>query len=99
MMERSADAWEHNQFKEVVVKVANIEIYYKVRLLPAIEMDLTDKSATVGAQLLSASPAAIAERSLGCPRAENRSHSSCQDVPEIRRITEFVSSSFCMHFH
>ncbi|KAL8278246.1 hypothetical protein RQP46_009419 [Phenoliferia psychrophenolica] len=29
MMERSADAWEHNQFKEVVVKVANIEIYYK----------------------------------------------------------------------
>lgn len=30
MMERSADAWEHNQFKEVVVKVANIEIYYKV---------------------------------------------------------------------
>lgn len=30
MMERSADAWEHNQFKEIVVKVANIEIYYKV---------------------------------------------------------------------
>ncbi|POY74006.1 hypothetical protein BMF94_2817 [Rhodotorula taiwanensis] len=29
MMERSADAWEHNQFKEVVVKVANVEIYYK----------------------------------------------------------------------
>ncbi|GAA6060259.1 hypothetical protein JCM10212_003959, partial [Sporobolomyces blumeae] len=29
MMERAADAWDHNQFKEVVVKVANIEIYYK----------------------------------------------------------------------
>ncbi|KAG7563044.1 hypothetical protein FFLO_01476 [Filobasidium floriforme] len=29
MMERAADAWEHNQFKEVVVKVANVEIYYK----------------------------------------------------------------------
>lgn len=29
MMERSADAWDHSQFKEVVVKVANIEIYYK----------------------------------------------------------------------
>ncbi|KAM0791024.1 hypothetical protein ACM66B_004322 [Microbotryomycetes sp. NB124-2] len=29
MMERSADAWEHNQFKEVIVKVANVEIYYK----------------------------------------------------------------------
>jgi len=29
MMERSADAWEHNRFKDVVVKVANIEIYYK----------------------------------------------------------------------
>lgn len=29
MIERSADAWEHNQFKEVVVRVANVEIYYK----------------------------------------------------------------------
>jgi len=29
MMERSADAWEHNQFKDVIVRVANIEIYYK----------------------------------------------------------------------
>lgn len=28
-MEHSSDAWEHNSFKEVVVKVANIEIYYK----------------------------------------------------------------------
>ncbi|EJD47981.1 clathrin heavy chain [Auricularia subglabra TFB-10046 SS5] len=29
MMERAADAWEHSQFKDVVVRVANIEIYYK----------------------------------------------------------------------
>lgn len=29
MMERAADAWEHNQFKDVVVRVANVEIYYK----------------------------------------------------------------------
>lgn len=29
MMERAADAWDHNQFKEIIVKVANIEIYYK----------------------------------------------------------------------
>ncbi|ETW78923.1 hypothetical protein HETIRDRAFT_155976 [Heterobasidion irregulare TC 32-1] len=29
MIERSADAWEHNQFKDVVVRVANVEIYYK----------------------------------------------------------------------
>ncbi|KAG8858441.1 hypothetical protein FRB91_009751 [Serendipita sp. 411] len=29
MMERSPDAWEHSQFKEVIVKVANIEIYYR----------------------------------------------------------------------
>ena len=27
MMERSADAWEHNQFKDVVVRVANVEMY------------------------------------------------------------------------
>lgn len=29
MIERSADAWDHNQFKDVVVRVANVEIYYK----------------------------------------------------------------------
>lgn len=29
MMERAADAWEHNQFKDVIVRVANVEIYYK----------------------------------------------------------------------
>jgi clathrin heavy chain len=27
MIERSADAWDHNQFKEVVVRVANVEMY------------------------------------------------------------------------
>jgi hypothetical protein len=27
MIERSADAWEHNQFKEVIVRVANVEMY------------------------------------------------------------------------
>lgn len=30
MMAHSADAWEHNPFKDVVVKVANLEIFYKV---------------------------------------------------------------------
>lgn len=29
MMERAADAWEHHSFKDIVVKVANLEIYYK----------------------------------------------------------------------
>ncbi|KAI0675438.1 clathrin heavy chain [Trametes maxima] len=29
MIERSSDAWEHNQFKDVIVRVANVEIYYK----------------------------------------------------------------------
>ncbi|BFZ57862.1 Clathrin heavy chain [Savitreella phatthalungensis] len=29
IMERSADAWEHAKFKEIIVKVANLEIYYK----------------------------------------------------------------------
>ena len=27
MMERSADAWEHNQFKDVIVRVANVEMW------------------------------------------------------------------------
>ena len=29
MMERAADAWEHHSFKDIIVKVANLEIYYK----------------------------------------------------------------------
>ena len=29
MIERSADAFEHGSFKEIIVKVANLEIYYK----------------------------------------------------------------------
>ena len=36
MMERSADAYEHNQFKDTIVRVANIEIYYKVRSSPSL---------------------------------------------------------------
>ena len=26
MIERSADAWEHNQFKDVIVQAANVEM-------------------------------------------------------------------------
>lgn len=29
MMERAANAWEHHSFKDIVVKVANLEIYYR----------------------------------------------------------------------
>ena len=29
MMERAADAWEHHSFKDMIVKVANLEIYYR----------------------------------------------------------------------
>jgi clathrin heavy chain len=29
MMERAADAWDHQSFKDIVVKVANLEIYYR----------------------------------------------------------------------
>ncbi|KAK5112979.1 hypothetical protein LTR62_003801 [Meristemomyces frigidus] len=29
MIERSADAWEHHTFKETIVKVANLEVYYR----------------------------------------------------------------------
>jgi len=27
MIERSADAWEHNQFKDVIIRVANVEMW------------------------------------------------------------------------
>jgi clathrin heavy chain len=29
MMERAADAWDHNSLKEMIVKVSNVEIYYR----------------------------------------------------------------------
>jgi len=28
-VERAADAWEHHSFKDIIVKVANLEIYYR----------------------------------------------------------------------
>jgi clathrin heavy chain len=29
MMDHAADAWEHSAFKDIIVKVSNMEIYYK----------------------------------------------------------------------
>ena len=29
MIERSSDAWEHHSFKDIIAKVANLEIYYR----------------------------------------------------------------------
>lgn len=29
MIERAADAWEHHSFKDIIVKVANLDLYYK----------------------------------------------------------------------
>jgi len=34
MIERSADAWEHNQFKDVIVRAANVEMLV-LSLLPS----------------------------------------------------------------
>ncbi|KAF8920783.1 clathrin heavy chain 1 [Mucidula mucida] len=38
MIERSANAWDHNQFKDVIVRAANVEIYYK-----ALQFYLTEQ--------------------------------------------------------
>ncbi|KAI6249667.1 putative clathrin heavy chain [Erysiphe necator] len=45
MMERAADAWEHHSFKDIIVKVANLEIYYRalnfyLQQQPALLTDL-----------------------------------------------------------
>jgi clathrin heavy chain len=45
MIERSPDAWEHNQFKDVIIRVANVEIYYKALTFylqeqPTLQTDL-----------------------------------------------------------
>jgi clathrin heavy chain len=42
MIERSSDAWEHNSFKDVVVRVANIEMY--VLTLHEINVCLSDET-------------------------------------------------------
>ncbi len=31
IMAHSAEAWEHSAFKDVIIKVSNLEIYYKVQ--------------------------------------------------------------------
>ena len=46
MIERSADAWEHNQFKDVIVRVANVEMCV-LQVIPARQWtDTTIISAT-----------------------------------------------------
>ncbi len=35
MIERSADAWEHNQFKDVIVRAANVEMSAALWLIVA----------------------------------------------------------------
>jgi hypothetical protein len=34
MIERSADAWDHNQFKDVIIRVANVEMW-----VPQLSLD------------------------------------------------------------
>lgn len=36
MIERSADAWEHNQFKDVIVRAANVEMCVSLELRPTV---------------------------------------------------------------
>lgn len=53
MMERAADAWDHNSLKEIVVKVTNIEIYYRAVTFYRDEHPglLTDLLATLTARI------------------------------------------------
>jgi hypothetical protein len=44
MIERSADAWEHNQFKEVIVRVANVEMW--------VSQNLTDTTTNLFASVI-----------------------------------------------
>lgn len=88
MMERSADAYEHNQFKDTIVRVANIEIYYKVRFsfprLVASRAELTSLPffRSPGPHLLPLGAAHSPHRSSRRPHSQDRSRSSRSNVPE-----------------
>jgi clathrin heavy chain len=53
MMERAADAWDHNSLKEIIVKVTNVEIYYRAVMFYRDEHPglLTDLLATLTARI------------------------------------------------
>jgi clathrin heavy chain len=53
MMERAADAWDHNSLKEIIAKVTNIEIYYRAVTFYRDEHPglLTDLLATLTARI------------------------------------------------
>lgn len=82
MMERAADAWDHNQFKEVIVKAANVEMLVLPDLLTT-RRQFTDNCEQLlqGPQLLPPGTTTAAHRSPHRPYAPNRPHPCCQDVP------------------
>lgn len=83
MMERSADAWEHNQFKEVVVKVANVEIYYKVRSMRLYKIHSSDATWRAGFELLPATTTYPDHRPLDRPDPAYRPLSSRPHVLQL----------------
>lgn len=84
MIERSSDAWEHSQFKDVIVRVANVEMYvapfgFLIRVLIFGMPQLLQSShllLTRAAPTLGGSPE--------CHDFSHRSRSCCAHVPSNR---------------
>ena len=80
MIERSADAWEHNQFKEVIVRAANVEMYVPPTCWPAVLLT-SIKQLLQGSVILSSGTADIAYRPAYCTDPSHRPYSRRSHVP------------------
>jgi 3-hydroxymyristoyl/3-hydroxydecanoyl-(acyl carrier protein) dehydratase len=82
MIERSADAWEHNQFKDVIVRVANVEMYVsQVPASPFVPILLVMHQLLQGLVVLSARTTASRHRPTYCTHPAYRSLSRRAHVP------------------
>ena len=83
MMERSADAWEHNQFKEVIVRVANVEMWVHINAMTKLRCMVLNCGTQLlqGTIILPARTAFALDRFAYRAYTSNRPHASCSDVP------------------
>ena len=96
MIERSVDAWDHNQFKEVIVRVANVEMYVSQSpRIPICSILFVMHQLLQGLVVLSARTTASSHRPAYCTYPAYRSLARCAHVPPGRPYTTHPLVSYC----
>jgi len=96
MIERSADAWDHNQFKDVIVRVANVEMYVSPSpRTPTYSISFGMPQFLQGLVVLSARTTTSSHRLTYCTHSAYRSLARCAHIPTGRPYTTHPFVSYC----